>query len=108
MAITDPFVIAHQGKQRKVDVQGMSFKTPTGGDISLFVDADIWLDGGSGVDAAPVKMKKAEKGANFSKSEVVAGFMAKAGDLGLTITPAEIGQLITGGVEQAIRARYED
>ena len=108
MAVTDPFTITHQAKQRKVDVQGMAFQTPTGGDISLFVDADTWLDGGNAVDAAPVKLKKAEQGANFSQAEVVAGFMAKAGDLGLTITPAEIGQLITGGVEQMIRTRYED
>ena len=108
MAVTDPFIITHQAKQRVVDVQGMSFKTPTNGDISLFVDADTWLDGGVEADAAPVQLKKVAQGASFDQLEIVDAFLLQASAMGLTLTAQQIGQLITGAVEQAVRIRYED
>ena len=108
MAITDPFVITHQTKQRTVDVQGFSFLTPTGGNIGLFVDAETWLDGGQEADAAPAKLKKVDKGASFSQAEIVAGYLAQSTAMGLGLTPAQIGDLLAGGIEQLVRIRYED
>lgn len=108
MPITDPITITHNAKQRNVDTQGFAFKTPTGGDISIFVEALTWLDGGTELDAAPTQLKRAGKGASFSQEEIVAAYQAQATTMGLNMSPAEVGEFIAGGVNQLIRNRYED
>lgn len=108
MAITDPFTITHQGKQRKIDVQSMTFETPTDGDIGLFANALTWIDGGTGIDASRTALKKAAEGTRFSQTEIVTAFQSKATAMGLSLSNEQIGELITGGVEQAIRTRFED
>lgn len=104
MAITDPFDITHGGKTRTVDVQQFTIGTPTGGDLFMFVAAETWLPTGSEIDQQQSRLRDAQ----FDQAETVAAFMAQSASMSLGLTAQQIGQLVTGAVEQAIRTRFED
>lgn len=100
------FTINHESVQRQVRVDQYTIKKDSG-------DASIHVFAHHRPVIANDRMMKADRPAklveaDFSQAEIVTAAKAIADTNGITITMAQLGQILLGLPEQLIRAKFED